>query len=97
MGGEGLKLVWCRDKVEAGDLGDGFRNRDIEALLRVEARPDRGAALGEHRQARDHIVDPLDAKAELLDVAGELLPEGQRGSVLDDSVCAVSAGEQRRQ
>lgn len=43
---------------------------------------DCGTALREHAQARQGVLDALDAVGELLDITAELLAEGQRRSVL---------------
>jgi hypothetical protein len=56
--------------------------RLVKAGRRVEAGADRGAALRELVEARQHAFDPGDAVADLRGVAGKFLAERQRGRVL---------------
>ncbi len=84
-------------------LRDFLREILGEALGRVEAGADRGAALREPQHARQHAFDPLDAVVDLRRIAGEFLAERQRRRVLqvgaadlDDRVPALRlVGEAR--
>ena len=80
--GEGLELVRRRLKLETGDLGNLGGDGRVKALPGVEPRADGGAALSELGQAREDALDARDAVLDLLDVARELLAEGERGRVL---------------
>ena len=75
-------LVWRRLEVETRLFRDGFRNSLCKALFRIEAGADGRSSLSEHAQARDGVLDALNAECELLHVAGELLAERERCGVL---------------
>ncbi|KAI3478944.1 hypothetical protein L1887_59065 [Cichorium endivia] len=78
-----LKLVLGGLKGEAGDVGDLGGDLLVKANVGVEAGADGGAALGELREARQDGLDAEDGVVDLLDVAGELLAEGERRGVLE--------------
>lgn len=82
VGGEGLELVGGGLELGAGHLGDLLGDALSEALEGVDAGTDGGTTLGELAQVGQGGLDSLDALAELGDVSGELLAEGQGSSIL---------------
>lgn len=82
VSGESLELVGGRLELGASHLGDFLGDGLGEALEGVDAGADGGTALGEQTEVRERVLNALDAKVELGDVAGELLGKGERGGVL---------------
>ena len=80
--GKRLELVGRRYERQAGEPCDLFRNLYRELRVRVEPRADRGAPKRELAQVGQRRVDVRETVAELGDVAGELLAQGERGRIL---------------
>ena len=86
--GQSLKLVWCRLEFLSRHLAHFSGNILGKALEGVEASADGGTTLSQKPQARKSRLNALDAVLQLLHVAGELLAEGQRSSILQ--VCPAN-------
>ncbi len=83
MRSQRLELVGRAGEAELGELGHLGGERLGEAVGRVEAGADGGAALGELEYARLDPAQPLDPGLDLGGIAGKFLPQGQRGRVLE--------------
>ena len=77
-----FELVRRRLECEAGNLCDLCRHQLVEALGRVEAGADGGAALCQFHQRGQRRLDARNAILDLLRIAGEFLAERQRGRIL---------------
>jgi hypothetical protein len=66
---EGLELVGGGYEGQAGVRRDLARDRDVEALLGVEARAHRGAALREAEERGEGALDALDAVGHLRSIS----------------------------
>lgn len=82
VGSKGLEFVWCGLKVGAGHLGDLSGNALSEALESVDSGSDSGSTLSKELEVWEGILDTLDAKVKLGNVAREFLGEGEWSSVL---------------
>jgi hypothetical protein len=82
---QSLKLVRGSLKLSTGHLGDLLSDSLGKALEGVDASTNSSTALGEKSQIRQRALNTLDAEVELSNVAGELLGESKRGSVLEMS------------
>jgi hypothetical protein len=82
MSSKGLELVGCSDKLVASHLANFRRNVLRKANKSVDSRTNCRSSLSEHLQTRQACLYPLNAKVELLHIAGELLAQSQRRSVL---------------
>ncbi len=82
MRGQRGELVRMRGERLAGQLGDLPRGALREFRVRVQARADRGATNGQRAQSGQNAAQATHVRVEERDVAGEFLPERERGSVL---------------
>ena len=72
----------ARTNGQAGEVGEPGRARVAEPVRRVQAGADGGRADRELVEVGERLLDPLEVVVELGDVAGELLPEGERDRIL---------------
>ncbi len=79
---QGLELVRRRREGQGGELEHLGGEPLGEFRMGVEPGADRRAALRERVEARQGRLDPGDAELDLRRVAGEFLPERDRGRVL---------------
>jgi hypothetical protein len=77
-----FKLVRSSDEVVARHLADFRRDVLGKTLESVDTSAYRSATLGEHLETRQGRLNALNAKVELLDVAGEFLAKRQGCSIL---------------
>ena len=73
----------ARTNGQTGEVAEPGRARVAESVRRVEAGADGGRADRELVEVGERLLDPLEVVVELGDVAGELLPEGERDGVLE--------------
>ena len=82
VGRERLELVVGARERKADDLRHPCGEERGEARMRVEARPDGRAALGERQQPLRRLIDPSATERDLGRIAGEFLAERERRRVL---------------
>ena len=79
---ERLELVRRRLKRQAGQFRDAICHRLGKALLRIQSRADRRAALRQQIKPGERIADALAAERDLRGITGKLLAKRNRRCVL---------------